>query len=53
MIKKILLAVLLVAVVAGALVGIKALQIRKMIAQGESFVMPPAVISTANATSAS
>lgn len=38
---------------AGALVGIKALQIRKMIAQGESFVMPPAVISTANATSAS
>jgi len=53
MIKKILLAVLLVAVVAGALVGIKALQIRKMIAQGESVVMPPAVISTANATSAS
>ena len=53
MIKKILLAVLLVAVVAGALVGIKALQIRKMIAQGESFVMPPAVVSTANATSAS
>ncbi|ACU91027.1 efflux RND transporter periplasmic adaptor subunit [Desulfomicrobium baculatum] len=53
MIKKILLAVLLVVVVAGALVGIKALQIRKMIAQGESFVMPPAVISTANATSAS
>lgn len=53
MIKKILLAVLLVAVVAGALVGIKALQIKKMIAQGESFVMPPAVVSTANATSAS
>ena len=53
MIKKILLAVLLVTVVAGALVGIKALQIRKMIAQGESFVMPPAVVSTANATSAS
>lgn len=51
--QKILLAVLLVVVVAGALVGIKALQIRKMIAQGESFVMPPAVISTANATSAS
>jgi membrane fusion protein, multidrug efflux system len=53
MIKKILFAVLLVAVVAGALVGIKVLQIRKMIAQGESFVMPPAVISTVNATSAS
>ena len=53
MIKKILLAVLLVAVVAGALVGIKALQIKKMIAQGESFVMPPAVVSTANATRAS
>lgn len=53
MIKKILLAVFLVAVVAGALVGIKALQIKKMIAQGESVVMPPAVISTANATSAS
>lgn len=53
MIKKILLAVLLVAVVAGALVGIKALQIRKMISQGESMVMPPAVVSSANATAAS
>ncbi|MBE1424417.1 membrane fusion protein (multidrug efflux system) [Desulfomicrobium macestii] len=53
MIKKILIAILLVAVVAGVLVGIKAMQIRAMIAQGESFSMPPAVVSTVNSTSAS
>jgi membrane fusion protein (multidrug efflux system) len=52
MIKKVFAAFVLVAIVAGALAGIKALQIRKMIAQGESMVMPPAVVSTANATSA-
>lgn len=52
MIKKIFIAILLVAVVAGVLVGIKAMQIRAMIAQGESFSMPPAVVSTVNATSA-
>ncbi len=53
MIKKILLAFFLVAVVAGGLVGIKALQIRAMIDQTESFSMPPAVVSTVNATAAS
>lgn len=50
MIKKIVFAVLLLLLVVGILAGIKALQIRKMIAQGESFVMPPAVVSTVNAT---
>jgi membrane fusion protein (multidrug efflux system) len=53
MFRKIVFAIILVAVAAGTLVGIKALQIRKMIAQGESFVMPPATVSTFNATSAS
>jgi membrane fusion protein (multidrug efflux system) len=52
MIKKVFAAFVLVAIVAGALAGIKALQIKKMIAQGESMVMPPAVVSTANATAA-
>ena len=47
MFKKNFLAVFLVAVIAGGLAGIKALQIKKMISQGESFVMPPAVVSTA------
>jgi membrane fusion protein (multidrug efflux system) len=53
MIKKILVAVILVAAVAGVLAGIKAMQIRAMIASDESFTMPPAVVSTVNATSAS
>jgi len=53
MIRKILFAVLLVAVVAGVLVGIKALQIRAMIDQTASFSMPPAVVSTVNAVTAS
>lgn len=53
MIRKIFLAVLLVAVVAGVLAGIKALQIRAMIDQSESFSMPPAVVSTVGAVSAS
>jgi membrane fusion protein (multidrug efflux system) len=53
MFKKILFAVLLVAVVAGVLAGIKAMQIKAMIAQDESFAMPPAVVSTVNATSSS
>lgn len=52
MIKKIFFAILLVAVVAGVLAGIKAMQIRAMIAQGESFSMPAAVVSTVNADSA-
>ena len=50
MIKKIFLAILLVAVVAGVLAGIKAMQIRAMIAQDESFSMPPAVVTAFNAT---
>ncbi|MDO9583065.1 MAG: efflux RND transporter periplasmic adaptor subunit [Desulfomicrobium sp.] len=53
MIRKIFLAVLLVAVVAGVLAGIKALQIRAMIEQSESFSMPPTVVSTVGAVSAS
>ena len=53
MIKKIFLAVLLVAVVAGVLAGIKAMQIKAMIAQNESFAMPPAVVTAINATSSS
>lgn len=52
MIKKIFIAILLVAIVAGVLAGIKAMQIRAMIAQGESFSMPPAVVSSVNASSA-
>ena len=53
MIRKIFLALFLVAVVAGGLVGVKALQIRAMIDQSESFSMPPAVVSTVNAMAAS
>lgn len=51
MIKRILLAIVLVLLIVGALAGTKFLQIRKMIAQGEAFVMPPAVVSAVNATS--
>jgi membrane fusion protein (multidrug efflux system) len=53
MIRKILFAFFLVAAVAGVLAGIKALQIRAMIEQTESFSMPAAVVSTVNATAAS
>jgi membrane fusion protein, multidrug efflux system len=53
MIRKILFAFFLVAVVAGVLAGIKALQIRAMIDQTASFSMPAAVVSTVNATAAS
>lgn len=53
MFRKILVAIVVVVVVAGALAGIKALQIKKMIAQGQSMVMPPAVVSAVKATSAS
>lgn len=53
MIKKIFFAIILVAVVAGVLAGIKAMQIRAMIAQGESFSAPAAVVSTVNASLAS
>ena len=50
MIRKILFAFFLVAVVAGVLAGIKALQIRAMIDQTASFSMPAAVVSTVSAT---
>jgi membrane fusion protein (multidrug efflux system) len=53
MIRKILFAFFLVAVVAGVLAGIKALQIRAMIDQTASFSMPAAVVSTVSATAAS
>jgi membrane fusion protein, multidrug efflux system len=53
MIRKIFLVLFLVAIVAGGLVGVKILQIRAMIDQSESFSMPPAVVSTVNATAAS
>lgn len=50
MFKKIFLALVLVLLIGGALAGIKYLQIAKMIDQGKAFVMPPAVVSAANAT---
>ena len=50
MIKKFLLALVFLALLGGALVGIKALQIQKMIAKNEAMVLPPAVVSTINAT---
>jgi membrane fusion protein (multidrug efflux system) len=52
MFKKIIFALVLVAAVASVLAGIKAMQIKAMIAQGESFSAPPAVISTVNASAA-
>ena len=52
MFKKIVFALVLVAAVAGVLAGIKAMQIKAMIAQGESFSAPPAVVSTVNASAA-
>lgn len=50
MIKKIFLALLFVALLAGLLAGIKVLQIQKMTTQKEAMVIPPAVVSTTNAT---
>jgi len=44
--------ILLVAIIAG-LAGIKTLQIRAMIAQGQQFVMPPAIVTTAQVKSVS
>lgn len=46
MIKKILFAIVGLLVIVGALAGIKALQIRAMIAQGSKFSPPPVVVST-------
>lgn len=53
MIKKIFFAIILVAVVVGALAGIKAMQIKAMIAQQESFSASAVVVSTVNASAAS
>jgi len=47
MIKRIFLAVLVLLLLAGILGGIKALQIRSMIAQKGSFALPPEVVTTA------
>jgi membrane fusion protein (multidrug efflux system) len=44
--KKIFYAVLVLLLVAGILAGIKTLQIRAMIAQGQQFVMPPEVVTS-------
>jgi membrane fusion protein (multidrug efflux system) len=49
--KKILLAFVGVLVLAGALGGVKFLQINRMIAQGKEFAPPPAVVTTATVTS--
>lgn len=50
MIKKFFAAVVFVVILAGVLGGIKALQIKKMIDQGKSMALPPAVVSAVNAT---
>ncbi|MGD2064217.1 MAG: efflux RND transporter periplasmic adaptor subunit [Nitrospirota bacterium] len=50
MTKRILLTVVGLIVVIGVLAGIKALQIRKMVAQGASFVPPPETVTAAQAT---
>ena len=47
MIRKILLAVFIVLAVVGGLAGVKALQIKKLISDGKSYVQPPESVSTA------
>ncbi len=47
MIKRILLAIIIVAIVAGILSGIKYLQINRMTAQGQQFAPPPATVTVA------
>jgi membrane fusion protein, multidrug efflux system len=47
MIRKIILAVVIVLVVLGGLAGVKALQIKKLIADGKSYVQPPESVSSA------
>ena len=44
---KISLAVLIVLLVVGALAGVKMLQIKKLIASGKSFAVPPETVSSA------
>ncbi|MBI4791199.1 MAG: efflux RND transporter periplasmic adaptor subunit [Deltaproteobacteria bacterium] len=53
MIKRIFLAVLILLLLAGILAGIKALQVRSMIAQQSSFALPPEVVTTARSRSES
>ena len=45
MLKKIILAILIIILLVGAIAGIKALQIKKMIDQGAAMVMPPETVS--------
>ena len=47
MMKKILITVFCLLLVFAVLAGIKFLQIRAMIAQGQQFVMPPQVVTAA------
>jgi len=47
MIRKVLLAVFIVLLVVGGLAGVKALQIKKLIASGKSFAPPPECVSAA------
>ncbi len=47
MIRKILLAVFIVLAVVGGLAGVKALQIKKLISDGKSYVQPPESVSSA------
>lgn len=49
MTKRIIITLLGLVVVIGALVGIKGLQINRMVAQGDNFMPPPVVVSTAAA----
>jgi membrane fusion protein (multidrug efflux system) len=48
--KRILAAIIMLAALVAALAGVKALQIRAMIAQGKAFVPPPETVSVATAT---
>jgi membrane fusion protein, multidrug efflux system len=47
MIRKISIAVFIVVLVLGGLAGVKALQIKKLIAQGKAYVAPPECVSSA------
>jgi membrane fusion protein, multidrug efflux system len=53
MMKKILLTILGLAILVGAIAGIKTLQIKKMIDQGKKMVMPPEVVTVATAQKSS
>lgn len=50
--KAIFLAILVLILLAGVLGGVKGLQIKRMIAQGEAYVPPPAPVTTASVQSA-